>query len=948
MDWGTEVRCSTRSNSSLVNGYTSHYSVVSPGNITYQCNPGYYISGQSNQSITSHTSLCLISGHWSTPEPTCVGITCMAPPPALANSSILSQELVYPGIVTYQCDVGYYVAGYAEQNVSNATVQCAPNGTWIGTAPTCLPIMCHDLPNTLQNGSVLSFGLEYTSNRTYICQHGFFISSAANFSVTSVTVNCLLNGSWSAPVPTCKRVSCTPVPLTITRARSVASGSNYFGDSVTYACSVGNYINGSGNITERAVTLSCLINGSWSDTVPACAYVPCTPLNKSLADGKFSGFQPEFGVQYNYTCNSGFHIAGSHALVTFHSIRCESDGLWSGPVPTCAAVACSSIPTSLDNGTAAYLTPSSSNTAGAAIKYTCLPGYYVQNETMTSVTSRVLSCQLDASWNGTVPTCNAHTSYCPGLNRILNGKVVATNGLALQSIALYSCLTGYKLTGPADQRACQVNKTWSGTAPACSNIDECVLGVDTCNRVNGTCTDTSGSYSCSCNPGYAGDGRQCTDDNECIFSPCQASFQSCINSVGSYSCVNKCTVDSSGEDCPGNGSQEASPAGLGVPGYMGIAAGGFVLIQLIIIIVFAARHHKRKRVRATIQGVSRMDWTGGMEQENHQRYSDGGGSIGKKSGISVHSKLTPLPSFHRADGITLVSVLSDKVIDTSSRDGIEDDSCSRSGCSGGSKSRQMRSVSDSYQSTFHTNFSTSRACTVEGYENSYALSPGKNNRETAATTTHGSSRKKSKAGRKVKVTTSPASFEPNGITVVSPGADKVAGRTSHGGREEEIRKAAVNDGCVGSSVSTVDRLLSAGDTYELTCNGTPRASWGSIGGDFDSSYGISLLSDHCLTAATTTHDKTNIMPRASWGSIGGDYDSSYGISLPSDQCLTAATTTHDDNSYTMLHRDAARAKNHQQAFGQGEIYDSWEYSDEEDDDSNKLYSVPAGLGDKVR
>ncbi|XP_065199364.1 uncharacterized protein LOC135831044 [Sycon ciliatum] len=65
------VTCAARSNNSLVNGYTSHYSVLYPGNITYQCNPGYYISGQTNQSITSHTSLCLISGHWSTPEPTC-------------------------------------------------------------------------------------------------------------------------------------------------------------------------------------------------------------------------------------------------------------------------------------------------------------------------------------------------------------------------------------------------------------------------------------------------------------------------------------------------------------------------------------------------------------------------------------------------------------------------------------------------------------------------------------------------------------------------------------------------------------------------------------------------------------------------------------------------------------------------------------------------------------
>eukprot|EP00117_Sycon_ciliatum_P002596 scpid71385/ scgid7754/ E-selectin; CD62 antigen-like family member E; Endothelial leukocyte adhesion molecule 1; Leukocyte-endothelial cell adhesion molecule 2 len=182
------VTCATSSNSSLVNGYTSHYSVLYPGNITYQCNPGYYISGQSNQSITSHTSLCLISGHWSTPEPTCVGITCMAPPPALANSSILSQELVYPGIVTYQCDVGYYVAGYAEQNVSNATVQCAPNGTWIGTAPTCLLWPAVDFIITASTSNISSFSTSYVQKLTS------FSAADSDYHPGRCTVGCVQNG----------------------------------------------------------------------------------------------------------------------------------------------------------------------------------------------------------------------------------------------------------------------------------------------------------------------------------------------------------------------------------------------------------------------------------------------------------------------------------------------------------------------------------------------------------------------------------------------------------------------------------------------------------------------------------------------------------------------------------------------------------------------------------
>jgi hypothetical protein len=39
--------------------------------------------------------------------------------------------------------------------------------------------------------------------------------------------------------------------------------------------------------------------------------------------------------------------------------------------------------------------------------------------------------------------------------------------------------------------------------------DECALGIDDCDD-NATCADTAGSFTCTCNPGYGGDGRTCT------------------------------------------------------------------------------------------------------------------------------------------------------------------------------------------------------------------------------------------------------------------------------------------------------------------------------------------------------------------------------------------------------------------------------------------------------
>lgn len=39
------------------------------------------------------------------------------------------------------------------------------------------------------------------------------------------------------------------------------------------------------------------------------------------------------------------------------------------------------------------------------------------------------------------------------------------------------------------------------------DVDECILGTHDCLADNATCTNTYGTYSCACNPGYEGDGK---------------------------------------------------------------------------------------------------------------------------------------------------------------------------------------------------------------------------------------------------------------------------------------------------------------------------------------------------------------------------------------------------------------------------------------------------------
>ena len=42
-----------------------------------------------------------------------------------------------------------------------------------------------------------------------------------------------------------------------------------------------------------------------------------------------------------------------------------------------------------------------------------------------------------------------------------------------------------------------------------TDIDECTMGTDNC-APEATCTNTEGSFSCTCNQGYTGNGTVCT------------------------------------------------------------------------------------------------------------------------------------------------------------------------------------------------------------------------------------------------------------------------------------------------------------------------------------------------------------------------------------------------------------------------------------------------------
>ncbi|XP_073250004.1 uncharacterized protein [Porites lutea] len=71
-----------------------------------------------------------------------------------------------------------------------------------------------------------------------------------------------------------------------------------------------------------------------------------------------------------------------------------------------------------------------------------------------------------------------------------------------------------------------------------SCLDECKTGLHNCHD-DAYCTNTKGSFTCTCKQGYSGDGVNCTDINECETGEhlCNTDISECKNNKGSYKCV---------------------------------------------------------------------------------------------------------------------------------------------------------------------------------------------------------------------------------------------------------------------------------------------------------------------------------------------------------------------------------------------------------------------------
>ncbi|XP_069489360.1 C4b-binding protein alpha chain-like isoform X3 [Ambystoma mexicanum] len=399
--------------------------------VTYRCRPGYTPIPGKTRKIT-----CLDTLEWSQIPEFCERKDCRSPGEPLNGGVNLEEtadgdlDTKFGAVATFFCNTGYRIVGRKKRT-------CTADG-WNGAVPQCEDVICSKPPD-IENGMHNQMGQEefrYQAAVTYSC-------SSKTFSLLgNASIYCTESGDWSSSAPTCKEIRCKS-PDVANAQRTTGFGVNHgYRDAITFECTGGFQLNGYS-------TIECGEDNQWHPSLPTCVPVTCGDPPE-VVDGKHSStgtYKP--GDYVVYSCNSGFAFSGSD------SVRCESDGSWSGPTPTCSKVVTCGNPPDLVDGTHTGRSPYQQRDS---VTYRCNSGY-----TLSGPPS--INCQIDGTWSGPTPTCRRVVT-CGNPPGLVNGSHSSRGPYTYGSSVTYRCNSGFTLSGPPSIH-CKIDGSWSGPTPMC-------------------------------------------------------------------------------------------------------------------------------------------------------------------------------------------------------------------------------------------------------------------------------------------------------------------------------------------------------------------------------------------------------------------------------------------------------------------------------------------------
>ncbi|XP_024879851.1 fibrillin-3-like [Temnothorax curvispinosus] len=194
---------------------------------------------------------------------------------------------------------------------------------------------------------------------------------------------------------------------------------------------------------------------------------------------------------------------------------------------------------------------------GVAVVCSCNPGYDLAKDARSCIarSSRTKKMPDKDKDNESLPLCpsgyryNATNQVCDDVDECLERNVCPGGGCQ-NTIGSYICIRE-KSAKNAPYEACPPGYEWQSLKGVCADIDECAVLSSACAADKPFCVNTLGSYAClemtgakSCPAGFKFDKslQLCKDVDECAeaIHSCLADVEQCRNTEGAYECDMKC------------------------------------------------------------------------------------------------------------------------------------------------------------------------------------------------------------------------------------------------------------------------------------------------------------------------------------------------------------------------------------------------------------------------
>ena len=396
---------------------------------------------------------CLSTGRWSFSMPECIPIAC--PEPTISNGVIEAPDgYLYNNIISISCIEGYVLNG-------NPELICQSNGKWSNAVTKCVTATC-DTPYII-NGEFRilkspnrGFGYPYGLVLQFSCDQGYFLQG-------SETLTCESSAKWSDEYPLCQDVFCDSPVFNIDHAPVISPQRDQYayGETVTFKCERGYRLHG-------RQSMFCTQEGLWNGTLPTCTLIECPHVNVShsqmqrMINNSYivptSSSRFVQGMTLIIQCDVGFNLSGNRNIV------CMENGTWSHSPPICQPVYCQK--PSLNNGYASLPRGDTAryNVGSTAVLH-CNRGY-------TMATNYKMNCLPNGTWSEVKVACSMITCDAPEIDAatVISKRQNGLTHFTVDDHIKVICITGYILIGSKDRFTCTVEGVWDNQMPKCHKL----------------------------------------------------------------------------------------------------------------------------------------------------------------------------------------------------------------------------------------------------------------------------------------------------------------------------------------------------------------------------------------------------------------------------------------------------------------------------------------------